>query len=86
MTEQPTGQLSFSAGYSTVDKIVTDISVTQSNFRGRGDNLGLRIDLGTLRQQVDLSFTEPHFLDRDLQAGWDIYAYKYNFYGVFRLQ
>ena len=80
VTEQPTGQLSFSAGYSTIDKIVTDISITQSNFRGRGDNLGLRIDLGTLRQQVDLSFTEPHFLDRDLQAGWDIYAYKYNFY------
>jgi len=96
VTEQPTGQLSFSAGYSTIDKIVTDISVTQSNFRGRGDNLGLRIDLGTLRQQVDLSFTEPHFLDRDLQAGWDLYAYKYNFYqysdyntasvgGVFRI-
>ncbi|MGH7022135.1 MAG: outer membrane protein assembly factor BamA, partial [Caulobacteraceae bacterium] len=96
VTEQPTGQLSFSAGYSTVDKIVTDISVSQSNFRGRGDNLGARISLGTLRQQVDVSFTEPHFLDRDLQAGWDLYAYKYNFYqysdynttsagGVFRI-
>jgi len=96
VTEQPTGQLSFSAGYSTVDKIVTDIAVTQSNFRGRGDNVGLRIDLGTLRQQIDISYTEPHFLDRDLQAGWDIYGYKYNFYeysdynttsvgGVFRL-
>jgi outer membrane protein insertion porin family len=80
VTEQPTGQLSFSAGYSTVDKIVTDIAVTQSNFRGRGDNVGLRLDLGTLRQQIDLSYTEPHFLDRDLQAGWDLYAYKYNFY------
>jgi outer membrane protein insertion porin family len=80
VTEQPTGQLSFSAGYSTVDKIVTDISVSQSNFRGRGDNLGLRISLGTLRQQVDVSFTEPHFLNRDLQAGWDLYAYKYNFF------
>jgi outer membrane protein insertion porin family len=96
VTEQPTGQLSFSAGYSTVDKIVTDISVSQSNFRGRGDNLGLRLSLGTLRQQADVSFTEPHFLDRDLQAGFDLYAYKYNFFqyssynttsagGVFRL-
>ena len=80
VTEQPTGQLSFSAGYSTVDKIVTDISISQSNFRGRGDNLGMRVSLGTLRQQVDVSFTEPHFLDRDLQAGWDVYAYKYNFF------
>jgi outer membrane protein insertion porin family len=80
VTEQPTGQLSFSAGYSTVDKLVTDISVNQSNFRGRGQNLGLRISAGTLRSQIDVSFTEPHFLNRDLQAGWDVYAYKYNFF------
>jgi outer membrane protein insertion porin family len=79
VTEQPTGQLSFSAGYSTVDKVVGDIAVTQSNFRGRGQNLSLRITAGTLRDQIDLSFTEPHFLGRDLQAGWDIYAYRYNF-------
>ncbi|HXU99416.1 MAG TPA: outer membrane protein assembly factor BamA [Caulobacteraceae bacterium] len=79
VTEQPTGQLSFSAGYSTIDKLVTDIGITQSNFRGRGQNLSLRLTAGTLRDQIDLSFTEPHFLDRDLQAGWDLYAYRYNF-------
>ena len=79
VTEQPTGQLSFSAGYSTIDKLVTDIGITQTNFRGRGQNLSLRFTAGTLRDQVDLSFTEPHFLDRDLQAGWDLYAYRYNF-------
>ena len=80
VTEQPTGQLSFSAGYSTVDKLVTDISISQSNFRGRGQNLALRVSAGTLRQQLDVSFTEPHFLNHDLQAGWDVYAYKYNFF------
>lgn len=80
VTEQPTGQLSFSAGYSTVDKLVTDISISQSNFRGRGQNVGLRLSLGTLRQQADISFTEPHFLNRDLQGGVDLYAYKYNFF------
>ena len=79
VTEQPTGQLSFSAGYSSVDKLVTDVGVSQSNFRGRGQDLRLRVSLGTLRSQVDLSFTEPHFLDRDLAAGWDVYAYRYNF-------
>jgi outer membrane protein insertion porin family len=79
VTEQPTGQLSFSAGYSSVDKLVGDIGISQSNFRGRGQNLALRISVGTLRQQVDLSFTEPHFLDRNLSAGWDLYAYRYNF-------
>jgi outer membrane protein insertion porin family len=79
VTEQPTGQLSFSAGYSTIDKLVTDIGITQSNFRGRGQNVSLRLTAGTLRDQIDLSFTEPHFLNRELQAGWDLYAYRYNF-------
>jgi outer membrane protein insertion porin family len=79
VTEQPTGQLTFSAGYSSIDKLVTDIGVSQSNFRGRAEDLRARISLGSLRQQADLSFTEPHFLNRDLQGGFDIYAQRYDF-------
>jgi outer membrane protein insertion porin family len=79
VTEQPTGQLSFSAGYSSLDKVVADIGITQSNFRGRGENLGLRVSAGSLQQQIDLSFNEPHFLNRDLSGGWDIYAQRYDF-------
>jgi len=79
VTEQPTGQLSFSAGYSSVDKLIADVGISESNFRGRGQDLRARIAVGSLQQQVDLSFTEPHFLDRDLHAGWDIYAQKFDF-------
>jgi outer membrane protein insertion porin family len=79
VTEQPTGQLSFSAGYSSLDKVVADIGITQSNFRGRGENLGLRISAGSLQQQIDLSFNEPHFLNRNLQGGFDLYAQRYDF-------
>jgi outer membrane protein insertion porin family len=79
VTEQPTGQLSFSAGYSSIDKLVTDIGISQSNFRGRAEDVRFRVSLGSLRQNVDLSFTEPHFLNRDMQGGWDVYAQRYNF-------
>jgi outer membrane protein insertion porin family len=79
VTEQPTGQLSFSAGYSSIDKIVADIGVTQSNFRGRGESLSARVSAGSLQQQLDLSFNEPHFLNRDLQGGFDLYAQRYDF-------
>ncbi|MDQ0463025.1 outer membrane protein insertion porin family [Caulobacter ginsengisoli] len=77
--EQPTGELSFSAGYSSVDKLVLDLGVSERNFRGRGQNLRARISVGSLRQQIDFSFTEPRFLGRDLRAGVDIYSYKYDF-------
>ncbi len=79
VTEQSTGQLSFSAGYSSIDKLVTDIGVSQSNFRGRAEDLRARLSVGSLRQQADISFTEPHFLNRDLQGGFDIYAQRYDF-------
>ncbi|WP_333586558.1 outer membrane protein assembly factor BamA [Phenylobacterium sp.] len=76
--EQPTGELSFSAGYSSVDQLIIDLGVTERNFRGRGQNVRGRISVGSLRQQVDFSFTEPRFLGRDLGAGLDLYSYRYD--------
>ena len=40
--EQPTGELSFSAGYSSVDQLVLDLGITQRNFRGRGQDVRAR--------------------------------------------
>jgi outer membrane protein insertion porin family len=78
VTEQPTGELSFSAGYSSVDQLVIDLGVTERNFRGRGEDVRARMSIGSIRQQIDLSFTEPRFLGRDLAAGYDAYYYKYD--------
>ena len=78
VTEQPTGEFSFSAGYSSVDQVVVDLGVTQRNFRGRGQDVRARLSLGSVRQQLDLGFTEPRFLGRDLAAGVDVYYYKYD--------
>jgi outer membrane protein insertion porin family len=79
VTEQPTGELSFSAGYSSLDKVVLDLGITERNFRGRGQSVRAQVSMGSMRQQVDFSFTEPRFLDRDLRAGLDLFSYKYNF-------
>lgn len=76
--EQPTGELSFSAGYSSVDKLVLDVGITERNFRGRGQNMRGRISVGSLRQQVDFAFTEPRFLNRNLVAGVDLYSFRYD--------
>jgi outer membrane protein insertion porin family len=76
--EQPTGELSFSAGYSSVDQLVIDLGITERNFRGRGENVRARVSVGSLRQQIDFGFSEPRFLGRDLLAGLDAYYYKYD--------
>ncbi len=77
--EQPTGELSLGAGYSSVDKLLLDIGVSQKNFRGTGTDVRVRASVGSLRQQIDFSYTEPRFAGRDLRAGFDLGYYRYDY-------
>ncbi|MFZ1990570.1 MAG: outer membrane protein assembly factor BamA, partial [Alphaproteobacteria bacterium] len=70
--EQPTGELSVGVGYST-DQFLGDVQISERNLLGKGQFLRLQASVGNLQQQIDLSFREPYFLDRNLQAGFDIY-------------
>jgi outer membrane protein insertion porin family len=73
LVEQSTGELSFGAGYSTSEGVIGDVSITERNLLGKGQFLRLRLAGSAERLQVDLSFTEPRFLDRNLSAGFDIF-------------
>ncbi len=77
--EQPTGELSFGAGYSSIDRLLLDIGISQKNFRGTGDDVRIRASVGSLRQQIDFSYTEPRFAGRDLRAGYDIGYYRFDY-------
>jgi outer membrane protein insertion porin family len=71
--EKSTGEVSFGAGFSTVDGALADIGVTERNFLGRGQLLRARGMFAARRQQFDFGFTEPYFLNRELEAGFDLY-------------
>jgi outer membrane protein insertion porin family len=73
VAEQPTGEISFGAGYSSQEGIIGDIGFTERNFMGKGQFLRLKLGGSMERMQVDLSFTEPRFLDRNLSAGFDLF-------------
>ncbi|HKH69412.1 MAG TPA: outer membrane protein assembly factor BamA [Reyranella sp.] len=73
VVEQSTGDISFGAGFSTTSGILGDISVKERNLLGKGQELRLGLSIGTLSTLVDLSFTEPYFLDRPMAAGFDIF-------------
>lgn len=79
VTEQSTGELSFAAGFSSVDAYLFDLSASQRNLRGRGQSVVARTSLSSRQQIVDLRFTEPRFLDRNLSAGVDLFATKQDF-------
>ncbi|CAL1692233.1 Outer membrane protein assembly factor BamA [Brevundimonas subvibrioides] len=77
--EQPTGELSVGAGFSSVDSFVVNLGISERNFRGRGQNVVARVEWGSLRQQIDFRFTEPRFLGRDIGAGFDLFHSRYDF-------
>lgn len=71
--EKPTGALSIGAGFSTGSGFLGDLSVRERNLLGRGQDLKASLLIGQKQQQVDLSFTEPYFLDREIVAGFDAF-------------
>jgi outer membrane protein insertion porin family len=73
VVEQSTGELSFGAGYSTAEGVIGDVSITERNLMGNGQFLRLQLSGSLERLQVNLSFTEPRFLDRNLAAGFDVF-------------
>ena len=73
VSEVPTGELSFGAGVSSAEGVLGDISIRERNLLGKGQELRLGLTISESRQEIDLSFTEPYFLDRDVAAGFDIF-------------
>jgi outer membrane protein insertion porin family len=71
--EQPTGELSFGAGYSTHEGVVGDISLSERNLLGRGQFVRLALSGSIQRFQIDFGFTEPRFLGRNMSAGFDLF-------------
>lgn len=72
--EDTTGELAFAAGFSSTDNFLFDVSVSERNLRGRGQFVRLRASTSSRRQQVDIRFTEPRFMGRDLAAGFDLFT------------
>lgn len=77
--EESTGELAFAAGFSSTENFLFDVSITERNLRGRGQFLRLRASTSAQRQQVDLRFTEPRFMGRDIGAGFDLYSLRTDF-------
>lgn len=73
VSEKSTGELSLGAGFSTSDGPLTDIRIRERNLLGKGQDLLLGAVIAGERTQFDLAFTEPHFLNRDVSAGVDLF-------------
>ena len=82
--EKPTGSFSVGGGYSTLDGLVGQASVGQSNFLGLGLKANLGASVGTKSQTYNLGVTDPYFLDTKWTVGGDIYRTERTFHDFIR--
>jgi outer membrane protein insertion porin family len=73
VVEQPTGELSFGAGYSTSEGVIGDVSLTERNLLGNGQFFRLGASGSKERLNLNLGFTEPRFLGSNVAAGFDLF-------------
>jgi len=71
--EQPTGSLTFGVGYSSVSNFVGNISLTERNLLGKGQEVTLQYETADTGDLYQFGFVEPRFRGRDLRAGVTAY-------------
>lgn len=79
--EKKTGTFTFGGGYSSVNRVVGFVEISQNNFdignfptfMGGGQTLKLRGDIGSITSDTSLSFTEPWLMDKPISLGFDLY-------------
>ena len=85
--EKRTGSLNFGAGYSTVDKLIGFVELTQGNFditnwpglTGAGQKFRAKAQIGSERKDFVVALTEPYFLDQRLSLGGQLFYSEANY-------
>ncbi len=73
VVEKATGELSLGAGFSTQEGVLGTFGIRERNFMGRGQDLSLNFLISQRSTGLDLKFTEPYFLGRNLSLGVDLF-------------
>lgn len=71
--EKATGELTLGGGFSTDAGALLNVGLRERNLIGTGIDASINGVLAQRRSQIDLSITDPYFLDRNLVAGFDLF-------------
>jgi len=80
--EGDTGTFNFGGGFSSEEGLIGFTQLSLRNFdianwptfSGGGQQLSLRFEKGTVREEISLGFTDPYFLSYPLSFGVDLYT------------
>lgn len=80
--EKATGELTLGAGYSTDAGFLVDAGLRERNLVGTGIDAGINGVLAQKRSSIQLSITEPYFMDRNILVGGDLFLVQTNNLGT----
>jgi outer membrane protein insertion porin family len=78
VAEKSTGEFSLGGGYSTDIGALANAGLRERNLIGTGIDASLGGTLAQKESQLNLSVTDPYFLDRNLVAGFDLFHVQTN--------
>lgn len=81
--EKATGELSLSAGFSSIENFIFQGSIKQRNFRGLGQELRTNISYSSYSKSAEIGFTEPYLFDRSIAVSGDIFRRDLNSFNFF---
>jgi len=73
VVEKPAGMLQLGAGFSTVEKLSLSFGITNENFLGSGNYLGLQVDTSKYNRTISLTSMDPYFTKDGISRTFDIY-------------
>jgi outer membrane protein insertion porin family len=77
--EAQTGAFSAGAGFSSADNLLFNVRIQENNLFGRGQRVVFNADVGSIRRNIILSFTEPYFRGTPLTVGLDAFSWRLRF-------
>jgi outer membrane protein insertion porin family len=73
VTERNTGSLNFGVGYSAIDKLTLQASVSQANILGTGNLASFQINNGSVNKVYSLSYLNPYWTPDGIARGFDLF-------------
>jgi outer membrane protein insertion porin family len=77
--EAQTGAFTAGAGFSTADKFLFNVRLSENNLFGTGDRVAVNVDFGSLRHAFTFDYTDPYTYDTYFTSIFSAFNYKTEF-------
>jgi outer membrane protein insertion porin family len=73
VTEKPTGNFQIGGAFSQAEKFTFTASVTQANFAGSGNTVGIELNTSKYNRTLSFAQTNPYFTDEGVSRAFQLY-------------